>query len=89
MNVVDDLRMPDVENLVDDQLRLNLRERVPVAIVIVAGVLVIELRRVSAFVRRAQSFLIPVVDDIHAIRIGRRHEQDDGVLENLLNLGFV
>ena len=61
--------MPDVENLVDDQLRLDLRERVPVAIVVVAGVLVVELRRIGAFVRRAQGLLIPVVDDVHAVRI--------------------
>ena len=89
MNVVDDLRMPDVENLVDDQLRLNLRERVPVAIVVVAGVLVIKLRRIGAFVRRAQSFLIPVVDDIDPVRIRRRHEQNNCIAQNFLNLGIV
>ncbi len=72
MYVVDDLRMPDVENLIDDELRLDLRERVPIAIVIVAGVLVIKLWRIGAFIRRAQSLLVPVVDDVHAIRICRR-----------------
>jgi len=89
MNVVDDLRMPDVENLVDDQLRLDLRERIPVAIVVMAGVLVIKLGRVGAFVWRAQSFLILVVDDIDAVRICGRHEQNDRVLENLLHLRFI
>src|SRR5687768_18185582 len=42
--VVDDLRMPNVVNLVYGELRFDLRERVPVAIVIVSGVLVIKLR---------------------------------------------
>src|SRR5258708_22031659 len=36
MYVVDNLRMPDVEDFIDDQLGLDLRERVPVAIVVVA-----------------------------------------------------
>ena len=88
MNVVDDLRMPDVVNLVDRELRLDLRERVPVAVVIVAGVFVIELRRISSFVRRAESFVVPVLDDVNAVRIQRRHEQDDRVVEDLLNFRF-
>src|SRR4030095_12270709 len=37
MYVVDDLWMPNVVNLVDSDLRLNLCECIPVAIVIVAG----------------------------------------------------
>ena len=39
MNVVHDLRVPDVVNLVDGELRFNLREGVPIAVVIVTGVL--------------------------------------------------
>jgi hypothetical protein len=69
MNVVDDLRMPDVVNLVDSDLRFDLRERIPVAIVIVTGVLVIELRRIGAFERRAECFVVPVFDDVDAVRI--------------------
>ena len=78
--------MPDVVNLVDGELCLDLRERVPVAIVIVARVLVIELGRISSFVRRAESFVVPVLDDVDAIGIQRRHQQDDRVVENVLNL---
>src|SRR6185436_15502955 len=69
MNVVDDLRPPNVVNFVDGDLSFDLRERVPVAIVIVARVLVIELRRISAFERRAEGSVVPVLDDIHAVRI--------------------
>ena len=73
MNVVDDLRMPDVVNLIDCNLRLDLREGIPVAIVIVAGVFVIELRRIGSFVRCAECFVLPVFDDVDAIRIQRWH----------------
>src|SRR5712692_3235058 len=89
MNVMDDLRMPDVENLVDGELRLDLRERVPVAIVIMTSVLVIKLRRIGAFVRRAQRLVVPVLDDVHPVRIRGRHQQDDCVAQNLLNLWLV
>ena len=61
MYVVDDLRMPDVVNLVDGELRFDLRERIPVAVVIVTGVLVIELGRIGAFERRAECFVVPVL----------------------------
>src|SRR5688500_7116736 len=54
MNVVDDLRAPNVVNLVHGELRLDLCERVPVAVVIVTGVFVIELGRIGAFERRTE-----------------------------------
>ena len=88
MYVVDDLWMPDVVNLVDRDLRLNLREGVPVAVVIVARVLVIELRRIGAFERRAECFVVPVLDDVNAVRVERRDQQNDRVVENFLNLWF-
>ena len=69
MNVVDDLRMPNVVNLIDRELCLDLREGIPVAIVIVTRVLVIELRRISTFERRAECFVVPVLDDVYAVGI--------------------
>src|SRR6185369_912298 len=62
MNVVDDLRAPDVVNLVDCKLSLNLRERVPIAIVVVSGVVMIKLGRVCALSRRAKRLVVPVLD---------------------------
>ena len=41
MNVVNDLWVPDVVNLVYSDLGLYLRECIPIAVVVVAGVLVI------------------------------------------------
>ena len=82
VHVVDDLRMPDVVQLRDGQPRFRLREDVPVAIVIVADILVIELRRRDAFVRRAQRLAIPVAHDVHAVGIERGHQDEDRVLED-------
>ena len=89
MDVVHDLRMPDDVQRVDGQTRLDLRERVPVAVVIVPRVFVVKLRRVSPFVRRAQCFVVPILDDVHAVRIGRRHQQDDRIAQDFLDFGFV
>jgi hypothetical protein len=69
MDVMNDLWMPDVVNLVDSDLRLDLRERIPVPVVIVTCVLVIELRRICAFERRAECFVVPVFYDVYAVRI--------------------
>ncbi len=69
MDVVDDLRMPDVVDLIDRELRLDLRERVPVAVVIVADVLVIKLWRLGAFELCSERFVVPVFHDIDAIGI--------------------
>ncbi len=71
--VVDYLRMPDVVNLVNDNLRLLLRERVPVAVVVVADVLVVEHGRVRALKGCAESLVVPVLYDIDAVGVQGRH----------------
>ena len=93
VNVVDNLRMPDVENLVDDQLRFDLREGVPVAIVVVAGVLVIKLGRIGAFggmVRVPPGYRQPVLvlstDGVGTkVLVARDAGRFDGVGEDLVN----
>ena len=76
-------------DLIDSDLGFDLREGVPVAIVIVPGVLVVNRRRLAAFVRCAQRLVVPVLHNVHAIGIQRWHQQDDRVLEYLLDLRFV
>ena len=61
--------MPQVVNLVDSDLCLYLRERVPIAVVIVARILVIKLRWISSFVRCTERFVVPVLNDVHTIGI--------------------
>ena len=69
MNVVDDLRMPDVVDFINRQLRFDLRKSIPIAVVVVSDVFVIKLRRFSSFKRRSQSFVIPIFDNINAVGI--------------------
>src|SRR2546430_12021820 len=89
MDVVDYLRVPDVVNLVDGDLRLNLSEGIPVAVVIVAHILVIELRRTCSFVWRSQRLVIPVLNDVYTIGIERRDKQNYGVVQNALNFRII
>ena len=48
----------------------------------ITDVFVIKLGRLGAFIRRPERFLVPVIDDIDSVRIQRRNEQDDGVVQN-------
>ena len=81
--------MPDVVQLADDEPRLLLRQNVPVAIVVVPDVLLIELRRRGPLERSAQRLPVPSRHDIHPIRIERRREQKDRVVENGLEARLV
>src|SRR4029079_2535981 len=69
MDVVHNLRVPLVMNVIDGELSLNLRKGVPVAIVIVTRVLVVELRRIGAFIWCPERFVIPVFYDVYAVWI--------------------
>ena len=82
VHVVDDLRVPDVVELGDGEPRLGLGEEVPIAIVVVAGVLLVKLGRRSALEARAQRFAVPARDDLQPIRVERGHEQEDRVVQN-------
>ena len=89
VDVVDDLRIPRRVERVHRVARLGLRERVPVAVVVVADVVVVELRRRRPFRLRAERRAVPVADDVHAVRILRRHEDDDRVREDRARLRRV
>ena len=89
MDVVHDLRVPDVVNLIDRDLRLDLGEGIPVAVVIVTNVLVIKLRRIGALEGSAERFVVPVFNDVDAVGIEGRHEQNYCVTQNLTDLRLV
>src|ERR1700752_499401 len=89
MNVMNYLWMPNIVDLVYSELRLYLRECVPIAVVIVTGIFVIELRRVSSFVRSAECLVVPVLDDIDAIGIKRRDQKNNCVVEYFLNCRII
>jgi hypothetical protein len=86
VHVVRDLGLVDVLDLLDRQPGLLLREHEPVAIVVMPRVLVVEVG-VDATEWRIFG-LVPVIDHQHlAVRILRRHDQDDEIIENLFDFG--
>jgi hypothetical protein len=85
MHVVRDDRLVLVLDVFDVHARFFLREHEPVAVVVVADVLVVQVG-IDALERRALR-LVPVIDHQHlAVGILRRHHQDDAVVEDLAGL---
>ena len=82
MNVVNNFRKPFFPKQACNRLRLFQIEHEPIAIVVVAGVVVIKLRRLAAFIRRAQSLAVPIRNDIHAIGIRRRDQNQNCVAQD-------
>ena len=85
--VVDDLRIPLVVEHLRDGLRLGHVVHEPVAVVIVADVVVIEPRRARRLEGGVEGVLVPRGDDVEAVRVHHRHEQQDGVVADVLHLG--
>ncbi len=67
----------------------DLGEHVPVAVVVVADVVVVEIGQRSALVVRAEIFAILLGDHGLAVRIERRNEQHDDVIQAAERLGIV
>jgi len=82
VNVVHDLRVPHVVERVHHQLRLDLGERVPIAVVVVPGVVMVQLGWLGALGGRAERAVVPVGDDRDPVRVERGHEPEDHVVEN-------
>ena len=89
MHIVDDLGKPLLIKHARQQLRLNLRQHEPIAVVIVSRVFLIQPRQVRAFIRRANRPLIPLHNDVQPIRICRGNEQHDDVFENRLHFRCI
>ena len=70
-------------------LAFLLAEEVHVAVVIVAGVVVIEKRQGAGFAGGAESLVVPIGDHDLAVGIERRHQQEDDVVEHLFDGGGV
>ena len=89
MHVKDKLREPFLPIQLRDGLRLNEIEHEPIAIIIVPGVMMIQLRRRCAFALGAERLAIPICDNINAVGIRRRNKQKDRVLKYLFGLSVV
>ena len=84
-----DLRQPLVVDRARDGLRLLLREHEPVAVVVVADVVVVEPRHAPALVARAE--VLPVPLGLHHLPVGvdRRQQQQHHLVEAALRLGVL
>ena len=80
----DDMRTPRIEAVLSHIACFLLRKHEPVAIVIVACVVLVEERRHYAFVGLSKSALIPFLYIDETIRIGARHQQQYHVVQNTM-----
>ena len=76
VHVVHDLRVPTLVDVAHGEPRFLLREHVPVAVVVVAGVGVVEQRRRGSLVARAELLRVPLAHQVRAVGVVRGdHEQ--------------
>ncbi len=80
--------MPLIDHL-RRMLLLHLREPHPVAIVIVAHILVIKHGRIGSLGWSAQRLLIPIHDQLLAVRVLRRNHQQNHILESRLHIRII
>ncbi len=64
------------------QARFRLRHHEPVTIIVVAGVWVVEERQFGIVVLGAANAIVPIVNQVDAIRIVARHQQHDGFFQH-------
>jgi hypothetical protein len=83
------LRIPLVVDGMAQLFRLDLGEHEPVAIVVVADVVVVKPRQPAALVARAEELAVVVGDHDLPVGIERRNEQKDDVVEAALRLGVA
>ena len=89
MHVVDDLGPEAVVHVAHGELGLRLREHVPVAVVVVTGVLLVEHGRRRALVGGAHVLALPGGDEVGAVRVVRGDQQEHRLLEDPQHLGLV
>ena len=79
----EDLRMPLAREEPRQRAVLSHVQHEGVAVDVVAHVLVVGPRHLPAFERRALHLLVPVGHQLVAVRVQRRHEDDDDPIEQL------
>jgi hypothetical protein len=88
MHVVYDFRKPVLVQHARHEASLDLRQHEPVAVVVVADVLVVQPRQRTAFVPRALVTAVPADDRVEAVGIHRRDHQDDHRVEQAPQFGI-
>ena len=72
-----------------DPARLDHVEHVAVAVVVVADILLVEVRHPAGLVRRADMLAVPVDDHVLPVGIERRPQHEDNVAKDRVDLGIV
>ena len=86
--VVEKLRLPLAHDP-GDRPRLDHVDHVAVAVVVVADVLLVELRQPGDLERRSEVLLIPIGDHVLAVGVDREPEHQDHVVEDRRDLRIV
>ena len=79
MDVPVDLREPDRVELLGDDAGLGLGEHEPVAVVVVAGVILIELQKLGRLVGRADGLAVPLGDVVETVGVEAGEDRDHEV----------
>ncbi len=88
VHVVYDLREPFLVQHACDETRLDLRQHEPVAVVVVAHVLMVQPRQRAALVARALVPPVPAHDRVEAVGIHRRNHQHNHGVEQPAQCGI-
>ena len=89
VHVVKNLRVPAVKNFFGGQARLYLRKGCPVAVIVMAGVMMPDHDGLRSLIGSAKVLLVPVDDELFPIGVLRRHEDEDDVVQDGLYAGCV
>jgi hypothetical protein len=88
VHVVRDDRLVFVLHQLDVHARFFLREHEPIAVIVMADILVVQVREYAVVVGALG--LVPMIDhEVLTVRVLRGDHQDDGVVEDLANLRRV
>ena len=85
MEVIKDLGMPWVDDLLDGKARLYLGKGTPVAVVVMAHIVMPQNNRIRSFIRRAQILFVPIDHQLLAVGVKRRNEDNDYVVQDRTN----
>jgi hypothetical protein len=89
VDVVHDVRPPDVVRVLYGELRLLLRERIPVPVVVMADVELVQPWRRRALIGRPHVLHIELGDPVQPVRIERGDVEQDDIVEDLEHVGII
>src|SRR2546423_15176809 len=89
MNVIDNFRKPFLPKKMSNRLSFFQVRHEPIPIIIVSGVVMVEFWRLASFVWRAERLAIPVRDNVYAVGIRRRDQDQNRIAQNCQRVRVV